>query len=299
MSIKEHLVGLSDYAWGRTRQRLDDLTDAELLWEPYPGCWTVRQLSDGSWVSDWVPQPLTPPPLTTIAWRMVHLVGCYGSARNSEWLAVKVAAPPLEAWSATPTTAAEALDLLERAHARWQEVLDAVDDDSLGQLLGPIAGEYAEGTRASFVFHMLDEAIHHGAEVALMRDLYRAASGRIHPDPVVARLMRDDATAFDEAKGRDDVVGVVAGVGRWDLVEAALERGFPVDGPAPTALHWAAAVGNEKMVDTLLAAGADRSVEDPQFHATPSAWADYLGNRELARRLDVHKDTMAARKHGS
>jgi hypothetical protein len=29
-------------------------------------------------------------------------------------------------------------------------------------------------TRRSFVLHMLDELIHHGAEAALMRDLYAA-----------------------------------------------------------------------------------------------------------------------------
>lgn len=286
ISMKEHLVGVSDHVWDRTRQRLDGLTDEELLWEPYPGCWSLRRLRDGSWVSDWVPEPPPLPPLTTLAWRMVHLIGCYGSARNSEWLGVEVSTAPVESWSVTPVTAADAIGSLEHAHTRWRHVLDMVDDDDLARRLGPIGGPYADETCAAFVLHMLDEVIHHGAEVAVMRDLYRAASGQIHTDPLVARLMRGDVTGFDQAAGRTDLVGELARVGRWDLVEAALERGCPPDGPAPTALHYAAAIGMEQMVDALLAAGADQMLKDPQFQATPSGWAQYFGHADLARRLD-------------
>ena len=39
--------------------------------------------------------------------------------------------------------------------------------------MGPIAGPFATSDRVAFVIHIMDELIHHGAEVALLRDLYR------------------------------------------------------------------------------------------------------------------------------
>jgi len=283
--MKQHLSGLSDWAWGRTRKRLDGLSDDELLWEPYPGCWTVRQMADGSWMSDWVPMEPSPAPLTTIAWRMVHLIGCYGSARNSDWLAVEVEPAPLESWAIAPHTAAEAVELLEQAHVRWRAVLEAVDAASLAEPLGPIGGQYAKDTRASFVWHMLDEMIHHGAEMALMRDLYTASRGEVHRDPSVARVLRAEPGSFEQAGLPENLVGELAGSGRWDLVEIALDRGFRPDGPPPTALHRAAAMDLTRMIDRLLSAGADPKARDPQFGATPAEWAEFFGHPETARRL--------------
>ena len=283
--MKTELVAVSDWAWGRTNARLADLTDEEMFWEPYPGCWTLRRLRDGTWISDCVGVETDVAPLTTIVWRVIHLIGCYGSARNSEWSAVKVDQPGIESWVVTPSTAAEARETLSKAHDRWRAVLDAVEDSTLGLPLGPIAGQWAEATRAGFLIHQLDEVIHHGAEIGLMRDLYRASKGPPHSDPVVARLLTGDLSAFDEVASRDDLVSQLAGAGRWDLVEEALVRGASPDGPAPTALHRAAANNLIPIVDRLLGAGASTAVRDPQFNMTPSAWAQYFGHSELAERL--------------
>jgi len=38
---------------------------------------------------------------------------------------------------------------------------------------GPVAGPFAGDDKASFVLHQLDEQIHHGAELGVLRDLYR------------------------------------------------------------------------------------------------------------------------------
>jgi hypothetical protein len=46
--------------------------------------------------------------------------------------------------------------------------------------MGAVAGPYVDSTRAAFVLHELDELIHHAAEVAALRDLYRA----LRPGPV-------------------------------------------------------------------------------------------------------------------
>ena len=71
-----------------------------------------------------------------------------------------------------PATAAAAIAVLERAHAFWQGVLRELPAGSWWEPLGPIAGPYAEDDKASLVLHQLDEQIHHGAELGVLRDLY-------------------------------------------------------------------------------------------------------------------------------
>ena len=45
------------------------------------------------------------------------------------------------------------------------------------------APEDAERTRAAYLLHMLDEFIHHGAAIALLRDLRRWQSTNVPDDP--------------------------------------------------------------------------------------------------------------------
>jgi hypothetical protein len=85
-AVKQNLVSLSDYSFQRTRVRLEGLTDDEYLWEPVPDCWTIRLQPDGRYRADWA-VPLSPTgPFTTIAWRLWHLINCYGAERNAAWL---------------------------------------------------------------------------------------------------------------------------------------------------------------------------------------------------------------------
>lgn len=61
---------------------LADIGDEEFFWEPVAGCWTVHDRSErraasadgsGRWVIDYeIPEP-SPAPVTTIAWRTVHV----------------------------------------------------------------------------------------------------------------------------------------------------------------------------------------------------------------------------------
>ena len=46
-ALRDELAGLSDYAWQRLLDRFEGLTDEEYLWEPVPGCWTVRPGPEG------------------------------------------------------------------------------------------------------------------------------------------------------------------------------------------------------------------------------------------------------------
>jgi hypothetical protein len=165
------IIGLSDYVYQRTRNRLAGLTDDEYFWEPVPGCCTVRRTESGDYRADNADRP-GDPPFTTIAWRLWHLVENYGGKRNPEWLGVKRPPGGFERGDPAPPTAAQAIAVLARAHDFWQHLLRELPAASWWEPLGPVAGEYAESDKASLVLHHLDEQIHHGAELGVLRDLY-------------------------------------------------------------------------------------------------------------------------------
>lgn len=178
--MKDDLVGLSDYCWQRTSTRLNGLGDEEYLWEPVAGCWTIRDKGDGIHHADGAWPPPDPPPFTTLAWRIAHVTDCYGADRNAQRLRVDPGPVVLDPSGSRPATAEGAVDLLDRAHARWRRHLTGAPPESLAGKLGPSAGPFADSTVAGFVLHMLDEFIHHGAEIAMLRDLFAAtrATGR-------------------------------------------------------------------------------------------------------------------------
>jgi hypothetical protein len=162
----------------QARPRVAGLTDAEYLWEPVPGAWSIRPRAEartpmaagsGDLVIDWAyPEPL-PTPVTTIAWRIGHLlVGVFG-ARNASHFG----GPPADyltfAW---PADAATALDLLDAAYDRWVAGVRSLGEDGLARPVGQAEGAFAEEPYATLVLHIHREAIHHMAEVALLRDLY-------------------------------------------------------------------------------------------------------------------------------
>ena len=171
-NARADLIGLSDYVYRRTRDRLDGLTDTEYFWEPVPNCWTIRRVGSDNYQSDDSDRPEIPP-FTTIAWRLWHLVECYGAIRNAQWLGIERQPAGFERDDPAPATAAAAMTVLERAHAFWQGLLHELPADSWWEPLGPAAGPYAADDKASLVLHQLDEQIHHGAELGVLRDLYR------------------------------------------------------------------------------------------------------------------------------
>lgn len=164
-------MGLSGYAYQRTRSRLAGLTDDEYFWEPVPGCCTIRRSDSGDFRADH-PDRSGNPPFTTIAWRLWHLIECYGGKRNPEWLGVERPPGGFERDDPAPATAAEAIATLDRAHAFWQDLLQEMPAASWWEPLGPVAGPFAKDDKASLVLHQLDEQIHHGAELGVLRDLY-------------------------------------------------------------------------------------------------------------------------------
>lgn len=186
---KQELVDLSDEVWERLRRRLEHLTDDEYFWEPVPGCWSIRTQPDGTRRADHAAPAPEPAPFTTLAWRLWHLIDLYGEDRAPEWLAVEPQGPAIgldDPDAVPPASAAVALDLLGRAHDRWDAHLHLVPEVALAEKVGPVGGPYRERTRASYVLHMLDEFIHHGAEIALLRDLWRCQ----RPDQLIPDQQR-------------------------------------------------------------------------------------------------------------
>lgn len=167
--LVSHLAEQLDWHWaGQLRPRLDGLTDDEYFFEPVPGCWTLRR--DGPRViPDFAYPPPQPEPLTTIAWRLAHvIVGVLAVRAHSHF-----GGPPAdyESWPYA-ADAATALRQLDDAYACWMAGVRSLDDARLSEPCGPAEGPYADKPMTTLILHINREVIHHGAEIALLRDLY-------------------------------------------------------------------------------------------------------------------------------
>jgi len=70
-----------------------------------------------------------------------------------------------------------ALELLDNGYARWKAGVEALDNRALTRKAGPAERPYAEYPMAALILHINREIIHHGAEIALLRDLFRWSGG--------------------------------------------------------------------------------------------------------------------------
>lgn len=168
-------------AWHWTNQlrpRLDGLSDDEYFWEPVPGCWNVRprgtgtaqlQAGSGAMTIDFeAPEP-SPAPVTTIAWRLGHVIVGVLAIRA----ATHFGRPPTDYFAFEyAASAAQALDQFDSEYARWQAGVASLGEEGLGRPCGPAEGAYADLPMAALVLHINRELIHHLSEVALLRDLY-------------------------------------------------------------------------------------------------------------------------------
>jgi hypothetical protein len=74
-------------------------------------------------------------------------------------------------------TAAGALAQLNEAYALWSKGARGLGAEGLARPCGPTEGPYAKYPLAALVLHINREAIHHGAEICLLRDLFRSRGG--------------------------------------------------------------------------------------------------------------------------
>ena len=155
-----------EFHWShQLRPRLEGLTDDEYFWQPAPDCWTVHP--DGG-VDFSYPQP-EPAPFTTISWRLAHVIIGVFAMRNHSHFGGPAA--DYESWPYA-TDAATALAQLDTEYQRWTAGVRALSDDDLNRPCGPAEGPYADHPMSVLVLHINREVIHHGAEIALLRDLY-------------------------------------------------------------------------------------------------------------------------------
>jgi hypothetical protein len=175
----EQLLEQLDWHWRmQARPRLDGLTDEEYLWEPVADAWSLRRrehatpasVGAGDVVVDFVyPEP-QPAPVTTIAWRMGHVaIGVFGARAANHFGAPGTVDYESTAW---PITAAGGLALLDQHYAAWTAGVRSLGEEGLSRPCGPAEGPYADQPMSALVLHINREAIHHLAEVALLRDLY-------------------------------------------------------------------------------------------------------------------------------
>ncbi|MFD6678501.1 DinB family protein [Micromonospora parva] len=177
MTRGERIADQLDRHWQKNlRPRLHGLADEEYLWEPVRDCWSIRprgtsaapmSAGSGTWTMDGAPTAPVPAPLTTIAWRMAHIiVSCLGyrvawhfGGQDVDYQTFPYAG-----------TADEALKQLDEMYARWDA---GVRDLSDADLENPPTVGSERFPMEGIVLHVNRELIHHGAEISLLRDLYR------------------------------------------------------------------------------------------------------------------------------
>lgn len=220
------LLDQFDKAREMAEVRLTGLSDEEYLWEPVPGCWSVRRRADavtprafgpGEWVldqgapdipaseyaevarqaadgmsvakiaDDWsvtterVEQVLAHPgtpepdevPVTTIAWRLGHLHFCFEGPW--EWTFGGRSREPKLLVDFTPS-AGLALERFWETIDRWRACVGAVTEEQL-DTVGFSQYPYGSDPDEPYIGVLSGanlELIHHMAEIALLRDLWRA-----------------------------------------------------------------------------------------------------------------------------
>jgi hypothetical protein len=190
------LVDQLEWHWQhQLRPRLDGLTDDEYFWPPVPGCWTISRRGEssapvsvgaGDFTMDYAEPPPDPEPVTTIAWRLAHLIDVFGPPGAPHFDRSPAGNPATE----YPGTAAGALRQLDDGHDAWIKDVRGLGTDGLGQPQGALSPPaFADAPLARLVMYVHVEVIHHGAEICLLRDLYL----RQRPDPATPARAPDGA----------------------------------------------------------------------------------------------------------
>lgn len=204
----QQLVEQLRWHWdGQLRPRLDGITDEEYHWAPVSDSWDIRprsesshavQLGSGDWTCDFVAPEPDPAPVTTIGWRIAHLVvGVFGARAAAHFDATfEWGAPDYEHWSYAGN-AAEGMRQLDATYRAWMDGIAGLTLGDLSRQVGNAEGQWADHSMAQLVLHINREAIHHGAEIALLRDLYLRRRGGT-----------DQSAALDEI---DQIAGQVGG----------------------------------------------------------------------------------------
>ncbi|GGN99127.1 hypothetical protein GCM10010112_92640 [Actinoplanes lobatus] len=180
------LLDQLEWHWdNQLRPRLDGLTDDEYFWQPARDCWTLTRraestapmpLGAGDFTMDYAPPPYDREPVTTIAWRLAHLIAVLGPPDAFHFD---------QPWTGHGQhvidyagTAETALRQLDEGHDAWVRDVRNLGTAGLIQPQGKLSPpQYADVPMARLVMHIHREVIHHGAEICLLRDLYLRKDG--------------------------------------------------------------------------------------------------------------------------
>ncbi|HEX8684584.1 MAG TPA: DinB family protein [Ardenticatenaceae bacterium] len=168
-----------DTSYEALHARLQGLTDEEYFWEPVPGGWSIRRrneartphvVGNGEWVMDYERAELDPAPVSTIAWRLCHVVYWQRMRCDYTFGSKSLKRDDLE----LPASAADALAWLEESHRAWRAGLASLNDADL-DIVG--LSSYPGGLDPTLPFGAIlwwtnREIIHHAGEIGLLRDLW-------------------------------------------------------------------------------------------------------------------------------
>ncbi len=178
----DQLVEQLDGHWThQLRSRLDGLTDDEYFWEPAHPSWNVRPrdaagptlaVGTGAFTLDMLRPAPEPAPVTTIAWRLAHLIVSVLGMRVAGHFDGTVVQHETFEYAGTATAA---LTQLDQVYAAWIAGVRSLDTAALARRCGSSEGIYADEPMVAIVLHISREIIHHGAEIALLRDLYSSS----------------------------------------------------------------------------------------------------------------------------
>ena len=173
------------HAFDSSRWHVEGLTDDEYFWEPVPRCWSVRPRAAavspgpcgrGDWVIDGEWPLSTDPPVTTIAWRVVHLAAWTDVYRDWTFASATESYVTIE----VPGELTASVQWLHRAQDSFRTEVDAMDDSDFERERPAHWGQtFPIG---ALVWQIAVEHLHHGAEIGVIRDLHRGY-GRRTPWP--------------------------------------------------------------------------------------------------------------------
>lgn len=192
--VSDVILDSMDGMYSQLRTRLSGLSVEEYLWEPVDAAWSARPgpgstvVIDGAGVRD-----IDPAPVTTIAWRLWHLaIDCFDDYTR-RFAGDLTEAPPT--WT---MEAAEAIRILDE---KWHAYRSVLSQRDWWEELGPGWGPWSRHCLADMAMHASNELVHHGAELALLRDLYRPStpspdSLSMSSNPFLPRLSRGRRHSF-------------------------------------------------------------------------------------------------------
>lgn len=157
---------------------LTDMGDEEFFWEPCDGCWTVHHRTEqpraawadgcGEWVIDYeLPEP-NPAPVTTIAWRTIHVAAVNWMYWEYAFGPAVRTFPDLEIPGGS---ARSSITWLAESQQPLLQELGHLNDQNLDAKRPTNWGE--QWPTREFFKILIREQVHHGAEISLLRDLYR------------------------------------------------------------------------------------------------------------------------------